>query len=151
MPSPPHIARPHSLPSLLLPLPTRIIPTCTLTPPSHSSHPLPLVSSFPFLTLTPPSHSSHPLPLPLICSLSFLTVTPPSHPLLPLPIRIFPPTPHILSASHSYLPSHSLPSLLPPPSQVVDQADPDLVALHCQEIGGKDFETDMPKVNEFIK
>ncbi len=25
--------------------------------------------------------------------------------------------------------------------QVVTQADPDLMALHCQEIGGKDFES----------
>jgi len=32
----------------------------------------------------------------------------------------------------------------------VEQADPDLVALHCQEIGGKDFETDMYRVNEFV-
>ena len=35
--------------------------------------------------------------------------------------------------------------------QVVLQADPDLVALHCQEVGGKDFEICMPKVSEFIK
>ena len=34
--------------------------------------------------------------------------------------------------------------------KVVVQADPDLVALHCQEIGGKDFETDMPKVHDFL-
>lgn len=35
--------------------------------------------------------------------------------------------------------------------QVVIQADPDLVALHCQEVGGKDFEICMPKVKDFIK
>ena len=35
--------------------------------------------------------------------------------------------------------------------QVISQADPDLVALHCQEIGGKDFEIQMPKVTEFIR
>jgi inositol-1,4,5-trisphosphate 5-phosphatase len=34
--------------------------------------------------------------------------------------------------------------------KVIAQADPDLVALHCQEIGGKDFEIQMPKVNEFV-
>ena len=36
-------------------------------------------------------------------------------------------------------------------TQVVEQADPDLVALHCQEIGGKDFESCMPKVDEFVR
>ena len=35
--------------------------------------------------------------------------------------------------------------------QVISQADPDLVALHCQEIGGKDFEIQMPKVTEFVR
>lgn len=35
--------------------------------------------------------------------------------------------------------------------QVITQADPDLVALHCQEIGGKDFEIQMPKVTEFFR
>ena len=35
--------------------------------------------------------------------------------------------------------------------QVVVQADPDLVALHCQEVGGKDFEICMPKVKDFIR
>ena len=35
--------------------------------------------------------------------------------------------------------------------QVVVQADPDLVALHCQEVGGKDFEICMPKVKVFIR
>ena len=34
---------------------------------------------------------------------------------------------------------------------MVIQADPDLVALHCQEVGGKDFEICMPKVKDFIK
>jgi inositol-1,4,5-trisphosphate 5-phosphatase len=34
--------------------------------------------------------------------------------------------------------------------KVISQADPDLVALHCQEIGGKDFEIQMPKVTEFV-
>ena len=34
---------------------------------------------------------------------------------------------------------------------MVEQADPDLVALHCQEIGGKDFESCMPKVDEFVR
>ena len=36
-------------------------------------------------------------------------------------------------------------------SQVITQADPDLVALHCQEIGGKDFEIQMHKVTEFVR
>ena len=36
-------------------------------------------------------------------------------------------------------------------TQVVTQADADLVALHCQEIGGKEFELTMPKVKEFFK
>ncbi|XP_064382136.1 inositol polyphosphate-5-phosphatase A-like isoform X2 [Halichondria panicea] len=35
--------------------------------------------------------------------------------------------------------------------KVIVQADPDLVALHCQEIGGKDFEVTMPKVQDFIR
>ena len=35
--------------------------------------------------------------------------------------------------------------------QVILQADPDLVALHCQEIGGKDFELTMPRVKDFIR
>ena len=48
--------------------------------------------------------------------------------------------------------SFSLPLLLSLPlPQVVVQADPDLVALHCQEVGGKEFETCMPKVKVFIK
>ncbi len=36
--------------------------------------------------------------------------------------------------------------------QVVTQADPDLVALHCQEIGGKDFDASdiKPKASRFI-
>ena len=34
---------------------------------------------------------------------------------------------------------------------MISQADPDLVALHCQEIGGKDFEIQMPKVTEFVR
>lgn len=42
-------------------------------------------------------------------------------------------------------------SLSLPPLQVVVQADPDLVALHCQEIGGKDFETSMGGVRDFVK
>jgi inositol-1,4,5-trisphosphate 5-phosphatase len=35
--------------------------------------------------------------------------------------------------------------------KVVVQADPDLVALHCQEVGGKDFELCMPKVQDFVR
>ena len=35
--------------------------------------------------------------------------------------------------------------------QLIVQADPDLVALHCQEIGGKDFESAMPGVKTFVK
>lgn len=31
------------------------------------------------------------------------------------------------------------------------QADPDLVALHCQEVGGKDFEASMGGVKEFVR
>ena len=30
-------------------------------------------------------------------------------------------------------------------------SDPDVIALHCQEIGGKDFEITMPKIFEFVK
>ena len=61
-----------------------------------------------------------------------------------------------LSPSPSLLLSFSLPLFLSfSPSlslpQVVVQADPDLVALHCQEVGGKEFETCMPKVKVFIK
>lgn len=34
--------------------------------------------------------------------------------------------------------------------KLVEQADPDLVALHCQEIGGKDFGTSMGGVEKFV-
>lgn len=65
---------------------------------------------------------------------------------------------HVRTLSHLITPLS--PSTLPlspplplpiPLSQVVIQADPDLVALHCQEVGGKDFEICMPKVKDFIK
>lgn len=55
------------------------------------------------------------------------------------------PPPFLSSLSHLILPS------FPCASQVISQADPDLVALHCQEIGGKDFEIQMPKVTEFVR
>ena len=56
----------------------------------------------------------------------------------------------VSSLSLSLSPSIPLLLSLPLP-QVVVQADPDLVALHCQEVGGKEFETCMPKVKVFIK
>ena len=36
-------------------------------------------------------------------------------------------------------------------TQLVEQADPDFVALHCQEIGGKDFESCMGGVGDFVR
>ena len=42
-------------------------------------------------------------------------------------------------------------AVIPSLVQVVVQADPDLVALHCQEVGGKDFEICMPKVKDFVR
>ena len=33
----------------------------------------------------------------------------------------------------------------------MNELAPVVVAIHCQEIGGKDWETTMPKVPEFIR
>lgn len=35
--------------------------------------------------------------------------------------------------------------------KVVGQLDPDMIAIHCQEIGGKEFEVTMSKVHEFVR
>lgn len=37
------------------------------------------------------------------------------------------------------------------PLQMVTDNDPDIIALHCQEIGGKDFGVTMPMVWQFVK
>lgn len=36
-------------------------------------------------------------------------------------------------------------------SQVVEATNPILVALHLQEVGGKDYEVCMPKVDSFVR
>ena len=35
--------------------------------------------------------------------------------------------------------------------QVVEANDPVMVALHLQEVGGKDYEVSMPKVDSFVR
>ena len=35
--------------------------------------------------------------------------------------------------------------------QVVETTNPILVALHLQEVGGKDYEVSMPKVDSFVR
>ena len=35
--------------------------------------------------------------------------------------------------------------------QVMEATDPVMVALHLQEVGGKDYEVSMPKVDTFVR
>jgi inositol-1,4,5-trisphosphate 5-phosphatase len=36
-------------------------------------------------------------------------------------------------------------------NQIIEKVDPDIIALHCQEIGGKDFSLTMPMVSHFVR
>ena len=35
--------------------------------------------------------------------------------------------------------------------QTIQKLEPGLVALHCQEVGGKNYEDSMQHVNQFVK
>ena len=35
--------------------------------------------------------------------------------------------------------------------QMIQKLEPGLVALHCQEVGGKNYEASMQHVNQFVK